>query len=612
MRFARVLTNETCNQNCGFCSARRPHERASFARAEAVLSRIEAAAQAGVRELVLTGGEPTLRKDLPILVARAKRSGGEGGLTVTLETNAALISEAGALALARAGLDKARVHLPAWGEEADAISRDEGGFARTRAGMAALARAGIALEVATPIVRANLTRVPELPARLAAEGPWVTALVLGVPVSGPDPSALVSMGEAAAAIDAAQEQARSVGLAVRLDPGSLLPPCAFSRPSRVAHLFSLTRGGASRPGYRLLEGCAACAVRDRCPGVPEAARCREPSFEVRPITEDRTRRRLSLVASVEEQIARELVTRDVRRMIDGRTVRESIVRVNFHCNQACRFCFVSTHLPAAESRAIEAAIAEIAAVGGVLTLSGGEPTLNPRLVEFVRMGKELGARHVELQTNAIRLADPALSRELALAGVDVAFVSLHASNAALSDRITEAPGTFEKTVRGIEEARKAGLDVRLNFVFCEANKSDFPAYIEMVGRRFPGVTVTVSHVAASTDVVPFEASLIPRYADVMPAMAEGVRRAKRLGVSLSGFESMCGIPLCQVPDDLSPFFRLSEVPPDGGEFVKAAACASCALERRCFGVRRGYAELHGTSELCAVKEARGRFEAPQR
>jgi MoaA/NifB/PqqE/SkfB family radical SAM enzyme len=287
-------------------------------------------------------------------------------------------------------------------------------------------------------------------------------------------------------------------------------------------------------------------------------------------------------------------------MADGTTVRENIVRVNFHCNQACRFCFVSTHLPPAGERAIEAAIAEIGALGGVLTLSGGEPTLNPLLPRYARLGKELGARHVELQTNAVRLADPALTRELAEAGVDLAFVSLHASSAAISDRITEAPGTFEKTVRGVGEILRAGIKLRLNFVFCEANRGDFPAYIEMVAARWPGATVTVSHVAASTDVVPLEKALIPRYTDVMPAMAEGVLRAKRLGIELTGFESMCGIPLCQVPDDLSPFFDLAEAPPDGGEFVKPDVCTGCSLARRCFGVRRGYAELHGTSELRSI------------
>jgi molybdenum cofactor biosynthesis enzyme MoaA len=606
MHVARIVTNETCNHNCAFCDARRAVERPSVARAEAVLERLDDALEAGAREIVLTGGEPTLRRDLPLIIERAARRGSvTTTTTVTLETNAALITDARAAALARAGLTKARVHLPAWGDAADAITRDDGGFARTTAGALALARAGIAVEASVPVVRSNLAFIAGLPERIASSGMPIRALVFGVPVVSPDVTELVPLREAAAAIDAAQERARAVGLAVRLDIGSVIPPCAFDKPTRVAHLYALTRGGADRPGYRRFLGCDVCAVRDRCPGVPEAAIAREGHFEVRPIEGDRTRRRLSMVASVEEQIARELVTRDVRRMADGTTVRENIVRVNFHCNQACRFCFVSTHLPPASEHAIEAAIAEIGALGGVLTLSGGEPTLNPLLPRYARLGKELGARHVELQTNAVRLADPALTRELAQAGVDLAFVSLHASSAAISDRITEAPGTFEKTVRGVDEVLRAGIKLRLNFVFCEANRGDFPAYIEMVARRWPGATVTVSHVAASTDVVPLEKALIPRYTDVMPAMAEGVLRAKRLGVELTGFESMCGIPLCQVPDDLTPFFDLAEAPPDGGEFIKPDVCTGCSLDRRCFGVRRGYAELHGTSELRSItSEAR--------
>ncbi|HLM71999.1 MAG TPA: radical SAM protein, partial [Polyangiaceae bacterium] len=76
MLVARVLTNETCNQNCGFCDARRPAESPSVARGEAVLRRIDEAARGGAREIVLTGGEPSLRRDLPLLIKRAK--GAEG------------------------------------------------------------------------------------------------------------------------------------------------------------------------------------------------------------------------------------------------------------------------------------------------------------------------------------------------------------------------------------------------------------------------------------------------------------------------------------------------------------------------------------------------------
>ena len=42
---------------------------------------------------------------------------------------------------------------------------------------------------------------------------------------------------------------------------------------------------------------------------------------------------------------------------------------------------------------------------------------------------------------------------------------------------------------------------------------------------------------------------------------------------------------------------------DRGEFIKTEACQSCDLGRRCFGIRRGYAELHGTSELRPVRAA---------
>lgn len=596
MYSVRVLTNETCNQNCGFCNARRPVERAAVVAPAAVRARVGEAVRAGAREVVLTGGEPTLRRDLAAIVAHARAAGAQ---QVTLETNGALVDDARAAALAEAGLDLARVHAPLWGEACDAITRDEGGFAGTLAGMAALAKAGIAIEIAAPVVRDNVDRLATLPAAIAASKLPIRALVLAVPVAGPDAAALVPLREAARAIQETAAAARDLDVIVRLDPGAVVPPCLFPQPARVAALFSLTRGGGERADHAHLDGCGECAVRDRCPGVPRAALDREPGLVVRPIHDDKTRRRLSIVSTVEAQIERELVTRDLQRTLEGELIRENIVRVNFHCNQACRFCFVSTHLPPAKQDAIVAAIEEIGRERGILTLSGGEPTLNPRLVEYVALGKRLGARTVELQTNAIRLADGGLARALVEAGVDRFFVSLHASTAEVSDAITEAPGTFDKTVLGVDEIAATAATLRLNYVFCERNQADFPAYVAMVHARWPAAEICVSFVASSTDVVPREKSLVPRYTDVMPHLAAGLRLAKRLGVRVWGYESMCGVPLCQVPDDLPEYWNLAELPAglDRGEFIKAEACQRCDYGSRCFGVRRGYAELHGTGEL---------------
>lgn len=594
MYSARVMTNETCNQNCSFCQLRRATERTDVASPGPLRASIDAALKAGAQELVLTGGEPTLRKDLPAIVAYAKRAGAK---EVTLETNGALIDDVRAAALAKAGLDKARVHVPIWGEGCDEVTRDEGGFAATRAALDALARAGVRLELSAPVVRATLKQLAATPAALA--GLPIRALVLSVPVTGPDEAALVPMHEATAAILETLTAARSAGLSLRFDPGAAVPPCFFPEPGRVASLYSLTRGGGARAGHEHPAACAGCNLKDRCPGVPREVLTREPQLVVRPITDDKVRRRLSMTSTVEAQVAQELVTRDVRRTLEGESVRENIVRVNFLCNQACRFCFVSTHLPTAEQSAIEAAIEEIGHERGVLTLSGGEPTLNPKLVDYVKLGKRLGVREIELQTNATRLGNAVLTQALVEAGVDTFFVSLHASTAELSDAITEAPGTFAKSVLGIDELHKWPAALRLNYVFCEKNQADFPAYVRMVHARWPRAWVTISFVASSTDVVPREKALMPRYSEVIPHLTRGVELAQELGVTIRGFESMCGVPLCQIPDQLTAYLSLAEVQPgvDRGEFLKPEACSSCSFQKKCFGVRRGYAELHGTSEL---------------
>src|SRR5206468_10452450 len=120
MHVQRVVTNETCNQNCWFCNARRPAERPAFVARPAVWRRIAEAQAGGAREIVLTGGEPTMRSDLADLVQRAAAHEAD----VVLETNGALIDDGRARQLAAAGLGTARVQLVAWGEDAaDRITR---------------------------------------------------------------------------------------------------------------------------------------------------------------------------------------------------------------------------------------------------------------------------------------------------------------------------------------------------------------------------------------------------------------------------------------------------------------------------------------------------------
>lgn len=599
MRVQTVFTNRRCNQNCTFCNSRSAHDDPSFVAQEAVRARIDEAR--GASELVLTGGEPALRRDLVALVAHA-RAGAE---RVVLETNATSITEALARSLAAAGLSVAVVHLPGWGEAIDRVTRDPGGFERAIAGLRALAAAGVTIEVSTVVVRSTIAYLDSLPAGLVGvlEGNRaIRAIVVRVPVESPDAAELVPYEEAASAVVALEAAGRAVGIPVRLGAQSGPPPCLFPQRNHAAHLFSMTLGAPPRADHARIDACAACLVADRCPGIPNVYLARRPAPIAAPITDDRMRRRLSIISTVEEQMERELVTLNRAEVAVHGSVEEHIIRVNFHCNQSCRFCFVSTHLPPPEDAAVRAAISTAAARGARIVLSGGEPTLNRRLLEYITLAKSASVRPVELQTNAVLLDDPALVDGLVGAALDHVFVSLHGVTAEVSDAVTSAPGTFERTIRGIDNLARTSMRLYLNFVLCEANQHELVAFVRFVTERWPRARINFSFVAPSTDVVPRERSLIPRYSDAMPHIAAAIAEAERLGASVMGFESMCGVPLCLVPASLAPYFARNPIPEgfDGGEFVRAPACTDCALRDRCYGLRRGYAELYGADELRTV------------
>ena len=595
MDVARIRLNDTCNLACAFCNQRRDAETASFVNAAAVKARIDAALKAGAKELVLTGGEPTLRKDLPQIINYCA----DAGVRVVLETNATNIEDATKLAR----LSVVRVHLPLspWARApgGDGVGEQQGwGEGKAvAAGISRLRQANLTLEAAVPLVASNANDRQTLVTQLKASGHF-SAVVAVIPVVSPDPRELLSLEDAGRALEALDTACRHEGLPLRLAQGTPLPPCQLEKPSRLAHLFTLTRGGATRADCHRVAACEGCALKDVCPGLPVG---RLAEAKARPITDERLRRKLSTATSTEAQIARELITRDVRRLPEGE-VRENIVRINFRCNQACTFCFVSTHLPSAKEEAIEAGILEVARQGGLVTLSGGEPTLNPRLLHYVALARREGAREIELQTNATKLGDRALTEALVTAGLDVAFVSLHGSRAEISDVVTEAPGTFEKTVAGLDELHRTTLTVRINFVFCQANYRDFPAFVELVSTRWPRASITVSFVGPSTDLVPRSAKLIPRYSDIAPYLAQGLALARARNTEVIGFDSMCGVPLCLVPEEVRALYeQLQAAPDDGGEFIKTETCKQCTMNTQCFGLRRGYAELYGTTELQAVR-----------
>ncbi|AFD26383.1 GTP 3',8-cyclase MoaA [Deinococcus gobiensis] len=115
LRDLRISVTDRCNLRCTYCMPAEVFgaDYAFLPRAELLsFEEIERLARAfvelGVRKLRLTGGEPTLRRDLPDLVARLARIGGVQDIAMT--TNGLLLPRFAA-DLKAAGLDRVTVSI---------------------------------------------------------------------------------------------------------------------------------------------------------------------------------------------------------------------------------------------------------------------------------------------------------------------------------------------------------------------------------------------------------------------------------------------------------------------------------------------------------------------
>lgn len=106
----RVSVTDRCNLRCSYCMPVEPQwfPRQEILRYEEILRLVRIAASRGVTKVRITGGEPLVRRDLPLLVAMLAAEAAVADLSLT--TNGVLLDRAAA-DLAAAGLRRVNVSL---------------------------------------------------------------------------------------------------------------------------------------------------------------------------------------------------------------------------------------------------------------------------------------------------------------------------------------------------------------------------------------------------------------------------------------------------------------------------------------------------------------------
>lgn len=112
----------------------------------------------------------------------------------------------------------------------------------------------------------------------------------------------------------------------------------------------------------------------------------------------------------------------------------------------------------------------------MIVLTGGEPLLRRDLEELVAHGSRLGLSMV-VGTNGVLLDEPRAASLKASGALGVG-ISLDSLDPALHDDFRGCPGSWEKTLAGMEACRRLGLPFQVHFSITERNAGEVPSMIE--------------------------------------------------------------------------------------------------------------------------------------
>ena len=305
--------------------------------------------------------------------------------------------------------------------------------------------------------------------------------------------------------------------------------------------------------------------------------------------------------------ARDLPLGYFRQLVPGVRDPIGLVRTGFRCNQDCGFCWQDRRWGGFGEAQIRVWIEDLAAAGARnLLISGGEPTLDPALAGYIALARSCGIAQVGLETNAVQLAKPGKVEALVEAGLGHALVSLHSTDAATSDALTRAPGTFVKTIEGLRRLIAADLPIDVNTMLTRRSVPGLDAMpdflAQLAGPRLQRVSWTVSMPSQPFAQLPDDDLAQVSPLTVRATLASTIAAARRVGLRMQGSEGPCGPPLCAFGGDPWVVDRSRRVDPvDFRTFLPA--CDACALRPACLGVRREDVLRWGDAAVAPLTDA---------
>ena len=143
----------------------------------------------------------------------------------------------------------------------------------------------------------------------------------------------------------------------------------------------------------------------------------------------------------------------------------SILEITYRCNMNCAVCFADANAESFEPDIEHIGRMYAAALGSnrfcSVQISGGEPTVRDDLPEIIKLGKDMGVVHLQVNTNGLRIAnDIEYLRAMKDAGLDLIYLQFDGLDDAIYREI-RTRDMLDIKLRAIENCEKLGVGILL-------------------------------------------------------------------------------------------------------------------------------------------------------
>jgi MoaA/NifB/PqqE/SkfB family radical SAM enzyme len=120
-----------------------------------------------------------------------------------------------------------------------------------------------------------------------------------------------------------------------------------------------------------------------------------------------------------------------------------------------------------------------------ITISGSDPLEYEEIIQMIEYIKESNFKFIEIATNGVRLANESFLDRFIKSGINRIRVPLYGSNAKIHDSVTQTPGSFASTIKGIKGIIKKSknIEIQITSLILKQNKENLLDLIDLVREK---------------------------------------------------------------------------------------------------------------------------------